>query len=191
MHLLTLHEHGSSNPLGVSSNTDRLPFHPYFVFKDLVTVFVFLLALAVIIFYAPNLMGHSDNYIPANPMQTPPSIVPEWYLLPFYAILRSIPNKLLGVIAMLVSLLILLAMPLLDTSRVRGSQFRPLMRWAFWLFVSNFFVLMFIGSQHVEEPFITIGALSTVFYFAWFLILVPAIGIIENTLLDIATESKS
>jgi len=191
MHLLALHEHGSSNPLGVSSNTDRLPFHPYFVFKDLVTVFVFLLALAVIIFYAPNLMGHSDNYIPANPMQTPPSIVPEWYLLPFYAILRSIPNKLLGVVAMLVSLLILLAMPLLDTSRVRGSQFRPLMRWAFWLFVSNFFVLMFIGSQHVEEPFITIGALSTVFYFAWFLILVPAIGIIENTLLDIATESKS
>jgi ubiquinol-cytochrome c reductase cytochrome b subunit len=191
MHLLALHEHGSSNPLGVSSNTDRLPFHPYFVFKDLVTVFVFLLALAVIIFYAPNLMGHSDNYIPANPMQTPPSIVPEWYLLPFYAILRSIPNKLLGVVAMLVSLLILLAMPVIDTSRVRGSQFRPLMRWAFWLFVSNFFVLMFIGSQHVEEPFITIGALSTVFYFAWFLILVPAIGIIENTLLDIATESKS
>jgi len=191
MHLLALHEHGSSNPLGVSSNTDRLPFHPYFVFKDLVTVFVFLLALAVIIFYAPNLMGHSDNYIPANPMQTPPSIVPEWYLLPFYAILRSIPNKLLGVVAMLVSLLILLAMPVIDTSRVRGSQFRPLMRWAFWLFVSNFFVLMFIGSQHVEEPFITIGALSTVFYFAWFLVLVPAIGIIENTLLDIATESKS
>lgn len=128
MHLLALHEHGSSNPLGVSSNTDRLPFHPYFVFKDLVTVFVFLLALAVIIFYAPNLMGHSDNYIPANPMQTPPSIVPEWYLLPFYAILRSIPNKLLGVVAMLVSLLILLAMPVIDTSRVRGSQFRPLMR---------------------------------------------------------------
>jgi len=92
---------------------------------------------------------------------------------------------------MLVSLLILLAMPLIDTSRVRGSQFRPLMRWAFWLFVSNFFVLMFIGSQHVEEPFITIGALSTVFYFSWFLVIVPAIGIIENTLLDIATEPKS
>lgn len=191
MHLLALHENGSSNPLGVSGNTDRLPFHPYFVFKDLVTVFVFLLTLSVIVFYAPNLLGHSDNYIPANPMQTPPSIVPEWYLLPYYAILRSIPNKLLGVLAMFSSLLILLAMPIVDTSRVRGSQFRPLMRWAFWLFVANFFVLMFIGSQHVEEPFITVGAVSTAFYFSWFLVIVPVIGIIENTLLDIATEPKS
>jgi len=190
MHMLTIHEHGSGNPLGVSANTDRLPFHPYFVFKDLVTIFLFLLVLAAIVFYAPNLMGHSDNYIPANPMQTPPSIVPEWYLLPYYAILRSIPNKLLGVLAMFSSLLILLTMPLVDTSRVRGSQFRPLMRWAFWLFVANFFVLMYIGSQHVEEPFITVGAISTAFYFSWFLIVVPVIGIVENTLLDIATESK-
>jgi len=158
MHLLALHEHGSSNPLGLSGNTDRLPFHPYFTFKDLVTIFLFLLVLGLMVFYAPNYLGHSDNYIPANPMQTPPSIVPEWYLLPFYAILRSIPNKLLGVLAMFASLLILLAMPIVDTSRVRGSQFRPLMRWAFWLFVSNFFVLMYIGSQHVEEPFITVNS---------------------------------
>lgn len=117
--------------------------------------------------------------------------VPERYLLPYYAILRSIPNKLLGVLAMFSSLLILLAMPWVDTSRVRGSQFRPLMRWAFWLFVANFFVLMFIGSQHVEQPFILIGQIGTSFYFAWFLIIVPAIGIVENTLLDIATESNS
>jgi len=191
VHLIALHEHGSSNPLGVSGNTDRLPFHPYFTFKDLVTVFLFLLVLGVMVFYAPNYLGHSDNYIPANPMQTPASIVPEWYLLPFYAILRSIPNKLLGVVAMLASLLILLAMPIVDTSRVRGSQFRPLMRWAFWLFVADFFVLMYIGSQHVEEPFITVGALATAFYFSWFLIVVPVIGIVENTLLDIATEPKS
>lgn len=128
MHLLALHEHGSSNPLGLSGNTDRLPFHPYFVFKDLVTIILFLLVLGVMVFYAPNYLGHSDNYIPANPMQTPASIVPEWYLLPFYAILRSIPNKLIGVLAMFSSLLILLAMPIVDTSRVRGSQFRPLMR---------------------------------------------------------------
>nr|QRH18085.1 apocytochrome b [Sporobolomyces sp.] len=191
MHLLALHEHGSSNPLGISGNTDRLPFHPYFVFKDLVTVFLFLLVLGVMVFYAPNYLGHSDNYIPANPMQTPASIVPEWYLLPFYPILRSIPNKLLGVLAMFMSLLILLAMPIVDTSRVRGSQFRPLLRWGFWLFVSNFFVLMYIGSQHVEEPFITVGAISTAFYFGWFLIIVPVIGIVENTLLDIATEPKT
>lgn len=191
MHLLTLHEHGSSNPLGVSGNTDRLPFHPYFVFKDLVTVFVFLLALSAFVFYMPNAMGHSDNYIPANPMQTPPSIVPEWYLLPYYAILRSIPNKLLGVLSMFGSLLILAAMPILDTSRVRGNQFRPFMRFAFWAFVVNFFILMFIGSQHVESPYVEIGAVATAFYFAWFIIIVPIVGIIENTLMDIALSETS
>jgi len=191
MHLLTLHEHGSSNPLGISGNTDRIPFHPYLVFKDLVTVFLFLLLLGAFVFYMPNALGHSDNYIPANPMQTPPSIVPEWYLLPFYAILRSIPNKLLGVIAMFMSLLILLAMPILDTSRIRGSQFRPFMRFAFWLFVANFFVLMFIGSQHVESPYIEIGAAATAFYFLWFILIVPVVGIVENTLMDIATGSDA
>lgn len=191
MHLLTLHEHGSSNPLGISGNTDRIPFHPYLVFKDLVTVFLFLLLLGAFVFYMPNALGHSDNYIPANPMQTPPSIVPEWYLLPFYAILRSIPNKLLGVIAMFMSLLILLAMPILDTSRIRGSQFRPFMRFAFWLFVANFFILMFIGSQHVESPYVEIGAAATAFYFLWFIVIVPVVGIVENTLMDIATTPSS
>jgi ubiquinol-cytochrome c reductase cytochrome b subunit len=131
-------------------------------------------------------MGHADNYIPANPMQTPPSIVPEWYLLPFYAILRSIPDKLGGVVAMIGAILILLAMPVLDTSRIRGSAFRPLMKMAYWLFVVNF--LIWCGGQHVEEPFITLGQWSTGFYFAWFLILVPGIGIIENTLMDISSE---
>lgn len=188
MHLLTLHTGGSSNPLGISSNVDKIPMHPYYIFKDLVTILLFFLALSVIIFYLPNVMGHSDNYIPANPMQTPPSIVPEWYLLPYYAILRSIPNKLLGVVAMLGSLLILLAMPILDTARVRGSQFRPLMRFAFWVFVTDFFLLMYIGSQHAEEPFITIGTIATALYFSWFIVIVPVIGVVENTLMDIATE---
>ena len=191
VHMMTLHTNGSSNPLGISSNVDKLAMHPYFIFKELVTILVFFLALAVIIFYLPNLLGHSDNYIPANPMQTPPSIVPEWYLLPYYAILRSIPNKLLGVIAMLGSLLILLLMPLVDTSRVRGSQFRPLMRFAFWIFVTDFFLLMYIGSQHAEEPYITIGAIATGLYFGWFLVIVPVVGIIENTLMDIATDKQS
>jgi len=191
VHMMTLHTNGSSNPLGISSNVDKLAMHPYFIFKDLVTILVFFLALAVIIFYLPNLLGHSDNYIPANPMQTPPSIVPEWYLLPYYAILRSIPNKLLGVIAMLGSLLILLLMPLVDTSRVRGSQFRPLMRFAFWIFVTDFFLLMYIGSQHAEEPYITIGAIATGVYFGWFVVIVPVVGIIENTLMDIATDKQS
>ena len=191
VHMMTLHTNGSSNPLGISSNVDKLAMHPYFIFKDLVTILLFFLSLAVIIFYLPNLLGHSDNYIPANPMQTPPSIVPEWYLLPYYAILRSIPNKLLGVIAMLGSLLILLLMPLVDTSRVRGSQFRPLMRFAFWVFVTDFFLLMYIGSQHAEEPYITIGAIATGLYFGWFLVIVPVVGIIEITLMDIATDKQS
>jgi quinol-cytochrome oxidoreductase complex cytochrome b subunit len=190
MHLLALHEHGSSNPLGVSGNTDRLPFHPYFVFKDLVTIFVFLLALSAFVFYMPNSLGHSDNYIPANPMQTPPSIVPEWYLLPYYAILRSIPNKLFGVLAMFSSLLILLLMPVLDTSRIRGSQFRPLSRLFFWSFVACFFLLMFIGQVHVEDPYIAIGAAATVYYFGYFLVIIPVIGVIENTLMDMAQTNK-
>ncbi|RYE15141.1 MAG: cytochrome b [Rickettsiales bacterium] len=191
MHLLTLHEHGSNNPLGVSGNTDRLPFHPYFIFKDLVTIFVFLLALSAFVFYMPNALGHSDNYIPANPMQTPPSIVPEWYLLPYYAILRSIPNKLVGVLAMFCSLLILLAMPLLDTSRIRGNQFRPLNRFFFWTFVACFFILMFIGSQHVEDPYVGIGAAATVYYFGYFLFIVPITGLMENTLMDISVSENT
>lgn len=190
MHLLALHEHGSSNPLGVSGNTDRLPMHPYFIFKDLVTIIAFLLALSAFVFYMPNVMGHSDNYIPANPMQTPPSIVPEWYLLPFYAILRSIPQKLLGVIAMFMSLLVLLFMPILDTSRIRGNQFRPLSRFMFWVFVVNFFVLMFIGQVHVEDPYILVGQCSTALYFSWFFVLVPLTGIIENTLMDVALSEQ-
>ena len=188
MHMMTLHTHGSGNPLGVTGNADRLPMHPYFIFKDLVTIFLFFLVLSLFVFYMPNALGHSDNYIPANPMQTPPSIVPEWYLLPYYAILRSIPNKLLGVVGMLGSLLILLAMPILDTSRVRGSQFRPLMRFAFWAFVTDFFLLMYLGSQHAEEPYITVGAIATAFYFGWFVVVVPVVGIVENTLMDIATS---
>jgi ubiquinol-cytochrome c reductase cytochrome b subunit len=148
----------------------------------------FLLALSGIVFYAPNLMGHSDNYIPADPMVTPASIVPEWYLLPFYAILRSIPNKLLGVLAMFGSLLILLVLPLTDLSRVRGSTFRPAMKLFFWFFVVDFIILMWIGSQHPNSPYVEIGQISTAFYFLWFLAIVPAIGLAENTLMDIATE---
>nr|YP_010310820.1 apocytochrome b [Pulveroboletus ravenelii]UMY76541.1 apocytochrome b [Pulveroboletus ravenelii] len=187
-HLIALHTHGSSNPNGISSNSDRFAIHPYYMFKDLITIFFFFLALSVVVFYYPNLLGHSDNYIEANPMSTPASIVPEWYLLPFYAILRSIPNKLLGVLAMFGSLLILLILPIVDVSRQRGSQFRPAMKVAFWFFVFNFFILMWIGSQHPNEPFVFIGQVSTFFYFSWFILIVPVIGLVENTLVDIATE---
>jgi len=188
-HLIALDTHGSNNPNGISSNGDRYAIHPYYMFKDLITIFFFFLALSVLVFYYPNLLGHSDNYIEANPMSTPASIVPEWYLLPFYAILRSIPNKLLGVLAMFGSLLILLILPIVDVSRQRGNQFRPAMKVAFWLFMFNFFILMWIGSQHPNEPFVFIGQVSTFFYFSWFVVVVPVIGLVENTLIDIATES--
>jgi ubiquinol-cytochrome c reductase cytochrome b subunit len=190
-HMIAIHEHGSNNPNGVSSNGDRYAMHPYFIFKDLVTILLFFLSLSIIVFYYPNLLGHSDNYIPANPMSTPASIVPEWYLLPYYAILRSIPNKLLGVIAMFGSLLILLILPLADLSRIRGNQFRPAMKLSFWFFVVNFIILMWIGSQHPESPYLEIGQFSTAFYFIWFLVLVPIIGVVENTLMDIALYNSS
>ena len=191
MHLIALHDTaGSSNPLGVSGNYDRITFAPYYLFKDLITIFIFIFGLSSFVFFIPNVLGDSDNYIMANPMQTPPAIVPEWYLLPFYAILRSIPNKLLGVIAMFGSLLILLVLPYTDLSRVRGNQFKPFMKFAFWLFVVDFIILMWIGSQHPNSPYVEIGQVATAFYFSWFLVIVPAIGIIENTFMDLATENK-
>jgi len=138
----------------------------------------------------PNILGDSENYVMANPMQTPPAIVPEWYLLPFYAILRSIPNKLLGVIAMFSALLILLIMPFSDLSRSRGIQFRPLSKIAFYIFVANFLVLMQLGAKHVESPFIEFGQISTTLYFSYFLIAVPLITYIENTLIDLNINRK-
>jgi len=189
-HLIALHVHGSNNPNGVTSNGDRYAMHPYFTFKDLVTIFLFFLILSFIVFFYPNFMGHSDNYIPADPMVTPASIVPEWYLLPYYAILRSIPNKLLGVIGMFGSLLVLLILPLTDLSRIRGNQFRPFMKLGFWFFIVNFFILMWIGSQHPNPPYVEIGQFATVFYFSWFLIIIPVIGIIENTFLELALSSN-
>jgi len=186
MHLIALHDSaGSGNPLGVSGNYDRLPFAPYFIFKDLITIFLFILVLSIFVFFIPNALGDSDNYVMANPMQTPPSIVPEWYLLPFYAILRSIPNKLLGVIAMISAILILLIMPFADLSRSRGIQFRPLSKIAFYIFIANFLILMQLGAKHVESPFIELGQISTVLYFSHFLVIVPFISLFENTLMDL------
>jgi ubiquinol-cytochrome c reductase cytochrome b subunit len=187
MHLIALHDTaGSSNPLGVSGNYDRLPFAPYFLFKDLITIFIFIFVLSLFVFFMPNALGDSENYIMANPMQTPPAIVPEWYLLPFYAILRSIPNKLLGVIAMFAALVSIMLLPITDLGRSKGLQFRPLSKIAFYIFVANFLVLMQLGAKHVESPFIEFGQLSTVLYFAHFVFIVPAISLIENTLVDIS-----
>jgi len=189
MHLIALHDTvGSSNPLGVSGNYDRLPFAPYFIFKDLVTIFIFMFVLSVFVFFMPNALGDSENYVMANPMQTPPAIVPEWYLLPFYAILRSIPNKLLGVIAMFSALLILLIMPYTDISKLRGVQFRPISKVTFYIFVANFLILMQLGAKHVESPFIEFGQISTILYFSHFFIIVPLVNLLENTLIDLTTK---
>src|ERR1700727_3246822 len=190
-HLIAVHVHGSNNPNGVSSNGDRYAMHPYFIFKDLVTILLFFLVLSVIIFYYPNLLGHSDNYIPANPMSTPVSIVPEWYLLPFYAILRSIPNKLLGVLAMFSAILALLSLPFTDLSKLRGIQFRPLSKIAFFIFIANFLILMQLGAKHVESPFIEFGQVSTALYFSHFIIIVPFVTLLENSLIDLATNNKN
>ena len=192
MHLIALHDSsGSGNPLGVSANYDRLPFSPYFIFKDLITIFIFIVVLSVFVFFMPNILGDSENYVMANPMQTPPAIVPEWYLLPFYAILRSIPNKLLGVIAMFSAILALLSMPFTDLSKLRGIQFRPISKIAFFIFVANFLILMQLGAKHVESPFIEFGQISTTLYFAHFLIIVPVVTLLENSLIDLATKTKN
>jgi ubiquinol-cytochrome c reductase cytochrome b subunit len=186
MHLIALHDSaGSGNPLGVSGNYDRLPFAPYFIFKDLITIFLFIVVLSIFVFFMPNVLGDSENYVMANPMQTPPAIVPEWYLLPFYAILRSIPNKLLGVIAMFSAILIIMTMPFTDLGRSRGLQFRPLSKIFFYVFVANFLILMQLGAKHVESPFIEFGQISTVLYFSHFLIIVPLVSLLENSLVDL------
>ena len=190
MHLIALHDSaGSGNPLGVSGNYDRLSFAPYFLFKDLITIFIFIFGLSSFVFFMPNVLGDSDNYIMANPMQTPAAIVPEWYLLPFYAILRSIPNKLLGVIAMFSAILILLLLPITDVSRSRGMQFRPLSKIAFYVFIANFLILMQLGAKHVESPFIELGQISTVLYFLYFTVVMYSVTLTENSLIHLSFTS--
>ncbi len=183
VHLSLLHKDGSNNPLGINTNVDTIPFYPYFYVKDLYAFFIFIFFFAFFVFFYPNLLGHPDNYIPANPLVTPAHIVPEWYFLPFYAILRSIPDKLGGVVAMISAILVLLLLPVINTSKVRSSKFRPIFAFAYWFLVSDFLILGWIGQKPVETPFIEIGMAATLFYFVFFLVLVPAIGILESELL--------
>ena len=186
MHLIALHDTaGSSNPLGIVGTYDRITFAPYYLFKDLITIFILIFVLSIFVFFMPNTLGDSENYIMANPMQTPPAIVPEWYLLPFYAILRSIPNKLLGVIAMFSAILVILILPITDLGRSKSLQFRPLSKIVFWIFVANFLILQQLGAKHVESPFIEFGQISTILYFGHFIIIVPLVSLLENTLMDI------
>ncbi|RCK46224.1 cytochrome B [Thalassospira profundimaris] len=198
LHVWALHSVRSNNPTGVEIKTpqDSIPFHPYYTIKDLFGLGVFLIFFCAFVFFAPDYLGHPDNYIPANPLVTPPHIVPEWYFLPFYAILRSIdftilgiPAKLLGVLAMFASIVILFVIPWLDTSKVRSSKFRPVYKWFFWLFVIDTFILGYCGAKAPDDYFmgipglkvIVMGQLSTLYYFVHFLVVMPLVGKLERT----------
>ena len=182
LHLWALHRFGSNNPLGIDAKgpQDKIPFNPYYTIKDLFGLGVFLVLFSGFVFFAPNFFGEPDNYIPANPLVTPTHIVPEWYFLPYYAILRSIPDKLLGVIAMFASILILMVLPWLDRTPVRSSRFRPIYKQFFWVLFLDCLVLGYIGAKPPEGAFLVVGRLATAYYFLHFLVVIPLICKLER-----------
>ena len=183
IHLSLLHTTGSNNPIGINKNVEATTFYPYFYVKDLLAFFLLLFVFSFFVFYYPNLLGHSDNYIEANPLVTPAHIVPEWYFLPFYAILRSIPNKLGGVVAMVLAILVLLLLPFTNLSLIRSGLFRPNYSWSYWFLVSTFLLLGWVGQKPVESPYIEIGMTTTFIYFIFLLFLIPGLAKIEHFLL--------
>ena len=190
IHLILLHEVGSNNPLGITLKTENIPFYPYFYTKDLFGLMILFLIFFIFIFYYPNTLGHPDNYIEANPMKTPLHIVPEWYFLPFYAILRSIPNKIGGVIAMFGSLIILLTIPFINSSEIRSTAFRPIFKVCYWLLVLTFLLLGWVGQCSVEYPYTEIGVISMIYYFFFFIIIIPFLGKIESYLVRYNKNKK-
>jgi ubiquinol-cytochrome c reductase cytochrome b subunit len=184
VHLSLLHLEGSSNPLGVCSKLDKVSFYPYFYIKDLFGLMVFMTIFSFIVFFYPNLLGHPDNYIRANALVTPTHIVPEWYFLPFYAILRSIPDKLGGVACMGAALAIFFVVPFIYTNDVKSPQFKPIYSFFFWIFVGNLILLGWLGGCVVEEPFVTVSQVATAFYFFYLIIILYYINIIEIILVE-------
>nr|YP_010726694.1 apocytochrome b [Cystoclonium purpureum f. stellatum]WDY85181.1 apocytochrome b [Cystoclonium purpureum f. stellatum] len=184
IHITILHQGGSGNPLGIDSTVDKINFYPYFIIKDFFGLVVFIIFFSIFIYFSPNLLGHPDNYIEANPMVTPAHIVPEWYFLPFYAILRSIPHKLGGVIAMILAIAILAILPWLHSTEIRSSRFRPIYRYLYWNLVICCLVLGWIGGMPVEDPYVLIGQIASIYYFLYFLIFLPILNKIEKFLLN-------
>jgi quinol-cytochrome oxidoreductase complex cytochrome b subunit len=189
LHIWALHVPGNNNPIGVEvkDKRDTVPFHPYYTMKDLFAMVLFCIPFAWFVFFAPDILGHADNYIMANSQVTPAHIVPEWYLLPFYTILRAvdfnilfIDSKLGGVIAMGGSMLLLLVLPWLDTSKVRSGTFRPMFKWFYALFVINFIGLAYLGAQPAEGVYTTLAKVCTAYYFIYFLVILPVLSRIET-----------
>ena len=184
VHLALLHQDGSGNPLGIESSVDKVSMYPYFIVKDILGLILFIVFFSFFVYFYPNALGHPDNYIEANPMVTPAHIVPEWYFLPFYAILRSIPHKLGGVLAMVSAIAILALLPWVHTTEIRSSRFRPLYRFFYYTIISCCLILGWIGGMPVEEPYVIIGQLASVYYFFYFLVLLPSLGNLEKFLLN-------
>ena len=185
LHIWALHVPGNNNPIGIElkkPSNDTVPFHPYIVIKDVFALLLFLIIFAFFVFYSPNILGHADNYIEANPLVTPAHIVPEWYLLPFYAILRSVPDKLLGVIAMFAAIFVLVILPWLDTSKVRSAIFRPIYKQFYWFLVADVIILGYVGAMPAEGTYLLIARVATAYYFIHFLLILPILGKKEKTL---------
>jgi ubiquinol-cytochrome c reductase cytochrome b subunit len=185
LHLTALHQNGSSNPLGTISNVDKISFHPYFTVKDIFGVVAFALFFSFFVYFYPNTLGHPDNYIEADAMVTPTHIVPEWYFLWAYAILRAIPNKLAGVLALFGGIVVLAVLPFITASTVQSSIFRPLYKVLFWVFIADWLLLTWLGGMPAEEPYITLAQIAGFFYFAYFLIVLPVLSRLEYWLIPV------